>query len=81
MTDEPKLSMHPKWQEKILQYYKNLFTENDGTQKAQLLFATHSEHVLKEALSNKNENLVIVLTDNSGVIQNKRISGWICGFC
>lgn len=73
MVDEPELSMHPKWQEKVLQYYKNLFTENDGTQKAQLLFATHSEHVVKEALSNKNENLVIVLTDNSGIIQNKRI--------
>jgi len=73
MVDEPELSMHPKWQEKILQYYKNLFVENDGTQKVQLFFATHSEHVLKEALSNKNENLVIVLTDNAGVIESKRI--------
>lgn len=73
MIDEPELSMHPKWQEKILQYYKNLFTENGATQKAQLFFATHSEHVLKEALSNKNENIVIVLTDNAGVIGCKRI--------
>lgn len=73
MVDEPELSMHPKWQEKILQYYKDLFTESDGTQKAQLFFATHSEHVLKEALSNKNQNLVIVLTDNAGIIENKRI--------
>lgn len=73
MVDEPELSMHPKWQEKILQYYKDLFTESDGTQKAQLFFATHSEHVLKEALSNKNQNLVIVLTDNAGIIENERI--------
>lgn len=73
MVDEPELSMHPKWQEKILQYYKDLFTESDGTQKAQLFFATHSEHVLKEALSNKNQNLVIILTDNAGIIENKRI--------
>lgn len=73
MVDEPELSMHPKWQEKILQYYKDLFTESDRTQKAQLFFATHSEHVLKEALSNKNQNLVIVLTDNAGIIENKRI--------
>jgi predicted ATP-binding protein involved in virulence len=73
MVDEPELSMHPKWQEKILQYYKNLFTESDGIQKAQLFFATHSEHVLKEALGNKNKNLVIVLTDNAGIIESKRI--------
>lgn len=73
MIDEPELSMHPKWQEKIIQYYKDLFSESDGTQKAQLLFATHSEHVLKEALSNKNQNLVIVLTDNAGTIESKRI--------
>lgn len=73
MVDEPELSMHPKWQERILQYYKDLFTKNDGTQKAQLLFATHSEHVLKEALADRNENLVIVLTDNNGTIQSNRI--------
>ena len=71
MVDEPELSMHPKWQEKILQYYKSLFI--DGIQKAQILFATHSEHVLKEALSNKNENLVIVLMEDSGIIQSRRI--------
>ena len=73
MVDEPELSMHPKWQEKILRYYKDLFTERGGTQKAQIFFATHSEHVLKEALSNKNENLVIVLNDNAGIITSKCI--------
>jgi predicted ATP-binding protein involved in virulence len=72
MIDEPELSMHPKWQAKILQYYKNLFTES-GIQKAQLFFATHSENVLKEALSNKSQNIVIVLTENSGAIKAKRI--------
>ncbi len=72
MIDEPELSMHPKWQEKILQYYKNLFTES-GTQNVQLFFATHSEHVLKEALSNRNDNLVIVLHENNGIISAKRI--------
>jgi len=72
MVDEPELSMHPKWQEKILQYYKNLFTEST-VQKTQLFFATHSEHVLKEALSNKNSNLVFVLNENAGIISAKRI--------
>lgn len=73
MIDEPELSMHPKWQEKILQYYKNLFTNNTGSQKAQLFFATHSEHVLNEALKDQNNNLVIILSDNAGIIESKRI--------
>ena len=73
--DEPELSMHPKWERKILQYYKDLFTE-DGELKSQLFIATHSEYVLKEALSQnkKNENnLVIVLKDGVGQIKGDRI--------
>jgi len=73
--DEPELSMHPKWERKILQYYKDLFTE-DGELKSQLFIATHSEYVLKEALSQNKENennLVIVLKDNVGQIKGDRI--------
>ena len=72
MIDEPELSMHPKWQKNILQYYKQLFTQNNS-QIAQLFLATHSEYVLNDALSNKVENLLIVLTETNGIIQNKRI--------
>ena len=69
--DEPELSMHPKWERKILQYYKDLFTEDEEL-KSQLFIATHSEYVLKEALSQEN-NLVIVLKDDSGQIKGNRI--------
>ena len=41
MIDEPELSMHPKWQEKILRYYKDIFTSEKGEQVCQLFFATH----------------------------------------
>lgn len=73
--DEPELSMHPKWERKILKYYKDLFTEDEEL-KSQLFIATHSEYVLKEALSQnkKNENnLVIVLKDDGGQIKGDRI--------
>lgn len=73
MIDEPELSMHPKWQEKILRYYKDIFTSEKGEQVCQLFFATHSEHVLKSALMHQNDNLVIVLIDNAGIINVKRI--------
>jgi len=72
MIDEPELSMHPKWQRKILKYYKDLFTES-SIQKTQLFIATHSEHVLSEALSDKASNIVIVLTETGGVIISKKI--------
>ena len=67
LIDEPELSMHPKWQEKILQYYRNLFTEN-GKQKVQMIFATHSEYVLKEALNHKGDILILALKDDNGTI-------------
>ena len=72
MVDEPELSMHPKWQKNILKYYKDLFTEA-GIQKTQLFIATHSEHVLEDALKDKVKNIVIALNDVSGVIHAKRI--------
>lgn len=70
--DEPELSMHPKWQQRILGYYKDLFTRNNNL-KAQLFFATHSDHVLKDAISNKIENLIIVLEEDNGVVKAKKI--------
>lgn len=70
--DEPELSMHPKWQQRILGYYKDLFTRNNKL-KAQLFFATHSDHVLKDAISNKIENLIIVLEEDNGVVKAKKI--------
>lgn len=73
MIDEPELSMHPKWQEKILQYYKGLFTSVGGVQKAQLFFATHSDHVLKNALADQTANLVIVLERDGGNINTRKI--------
>jgi hypothetical protein len=72
MVDEPELSMHPKWQKKILKYYKDLFTEG-AVQKTQILIATHSEHVLNEALKDKSANIVIALSEVGGTITAKRI--------
>ena len=73
MIDEPELSMHPKWQERILKFYKDLFRKSNGVQNAQLFFATHSDHVLKEALLNKQQNIVIILKDIEGEIRGRKI--------
>ena len=69
MIDEPELSMHPLWQKKILQYYKNLFIDGNSNQTAQLFFASHSEAVISEALQNLDNTKVIVLKrDGNGEV-------------
>lgn len=73
LIDEPELSMHPRWQNKILQYYRNLFTKNN-TQTSQIIIATHSEYVLRSALDDKNNVLIITLNDNNGTIEPHRIT-------
>lgn len=72
LIDEPELSMHPKWQEKILQYYRNLFSKN-GKQTVQMIIATHSEYVLRAALEDRDNVLIITLHDNSGTIASNKI--------
>lgn len=62
--DEPEISMHPLWQEKILSYYKGIFTK-DGVQKAQLIVATHSQGVIRDAIKDKENTKIIVLTSDA----------------
>ena len=72
LVDEPELSMHPKWQSKILDFYKGLFTTND-LQTTQMFFATHSENVVRSAI-NDTDALVIILTKDKGIISANKIN-------
>lgn len=65
LIDEPELSMHPKWQSKILDFYRNLLTY-DGVQTAQMFIATHSDYVLKSALKDQENVLVVLLQVKDG---------------
>lgn len=73
LIDEPELSMHPKWQQKVLKYYRSLFNKN-GSQDAQIIIATHSEYVLRSALEDRDNILIIVLSDDNGRIHSKNIT-------
>ena len=77
MIDEPEISMHPKWQKKILNYYRNLFN-TEGNQEVQLFFATHSEYVVSSALQDKDNTLVIVLRQNNGKVEKETITAPKC---
>lgn len=61
LIDEPELSLHPKWQKKILKFYRNLFTDEYGKQIAQLIIATHSQYIVQEAMKDSDNVKVILL--------------------
>lgn len=69
LIDEPELSLHPKWQNKILRYYQTLFTDPvSGDLQVQIILATHSERILSSAFDKPNINGVIVLRNGGGNI-------------
>ncbi len=72
LIDEPELSMHPKWQSKIFNYYKGLF-EQGGMQTTQIIFATHSENVIRSAVKDLQNTLVIILSNENGVINSNKM--------
>ena len=54
MIDEPELSLHPKWQQRIVDVYKKIGKNN------QIIIATHSPHILGSV---KKENIMLLDKD------------------
>lgn len=65
--DEPEISLHPSWQEKILNYYKNIFTNDDGVQTSQIFVVTHSPFIIHNS-NRKNDKVIILSRDDRGDI-------------
>ena len=53
LIDEPELSLHPAWQNNILQLYEHFADKNNN----QIILATHSPHILASAKSIRLLNL------------------------
>lgn len=68
LIDEPEISLHPKWQLKIVDFYKNIFSDIDGRQTSQIFVTTHSPFILHNYLR-KNDKVVIIKRDKAGEIQ------------
>lgn len=62
LIDEPELSLHPKWQQRIIEVYKKIGENN------QIILATHSPHILGSV---SNENIFILYRDEKGKIEAK----------
>ena len=62
LIDEPELSLHPKWQQRIIEVYKKIGENN------QIIIATHSPHILGSVSS---ENIFILYRNENGKIEAK----------
>ena len=67
LVDEPELSMHPKWQQKIMEYYRGLFKSESG-QSVQMIFATHSQYLISSAFDDRENVKIIILHNQNGQI-------------
>lgn len=62
MIDEPEISLHPKWQQKIIKVYEKIGKNN------QIILATHSPHILGSV---KKENIILLNKNLEGNIEVK----------
>ena len=62
LIDEPELSLHPKWQQQIVDVYKKIGKNN------QIIIATHSPHILGSV---KKENIILLDRSDDGKIMIK----------
>jgi predicted ATP-binding protein involved in virulence len=61
LIDEPELSLHPAWQNRVLKLYENFAEKNN----CQIIIATHSPHIIGSA---KSEYVRLLTKD--GVVDN-----------
>ena len=59
LIDEPELSLHPRWQQRIVDVYRKIGKNN------QIIIATHSPHILGSV---RKENIMLLDKDDEGKI-------------
>ena len=67
LIDEPEISLHPRWQLKIVPFFAKLFTDKDGIQTSQMIIATHSPFIIHN-LARHNDKVIILSRETAGKI-------------
>lgn len=67
LIDEPEISLHPQWQQKIIHVYESIGENN------QLIIATHSPHIIGDI---EAKQLRVIKRDNNGisVVDNNQLT-------
>ncbi|MFH4963675.1 ATP-binding protein [Gaetbulibacter sp. M235] len=67
LIDEPEISLHPKWQIEILDFYKRVINESSSEESSQMIFSTHSPFIIHNP-NRRNDKVVILSKDETGQI-------------
>lgn len=67
LIDEPELSLHPLWQQKIVEYFRRMCIDEEGKQICQMIICTHSPFIL-HAKDRKDDKVIILKRDLNGNI-------------
>lgn len=63
LIDELELSLHPLWQQKIVEYFRRMCMNEEGKQICQMIICTHSPFILHA--QDRRDDKVIILKRNS----------------
>ncbi|MDB9954276.1 AAA family ATPase [Flavobacteriaceae bacterium] len=67
LIDEPEISLHPKWQLEIIDFYKQVINESSSLESSQMIFSTHSPFIIHNP-NRRNDKVVILSKDGTGQI-------------
>lgn len=67
LIDEPEISLHPRWQIRILEYFKSLFKDEKGNMTSQIIVTTHSPFIIHNS-NRYNDKVIILKKDDKGII-------------
>ncbi len=70
LIDEPEISFHPSWQEKYLDFIKNIFSDNNGKMQAQIIIATHSPFIVQNP-NITDERIIILEKQGRNIVESK----------
>lgn len=76
--DEPEISLHPMWQKKILNYYKDIYTNKEGIQTSQIFVVTHSPFIIHNESRTNDKVIVMKRESNDNIVVIDRPEYYRC---
>ena len=74
LIDEPEISLHPRWQKRIFDYYRKLCIARNNVQTSQMFMTTHSQYVLEVALQDDHDTAVFLMKSTGSLFDVKKMT-------
>lgn len=79
LIDEPEISLHPKWQKKILNFYQRLFYDGSDNQTSQIFVSTHSPFIIHNIERNNDKVIILKKDSNNDITISAKPEFYTCG--